>query len=306
MNASSVNGQTRGISLDESQLAAIFGNNGTEAERQMFRATVERTGLDPFANHIMPTFRKVKDYSEGKEQRVKRMTIQIRIDGFRSIAARSGLYEGQVGPQYCGTDGVWKDVWTSNEPPVAARVGVYRRGFRAPLWGVAKWQEFVQTTQDDGGGFVANTMWRKMPTIMLGKCAEAQALRRAFPDDLSGIYIEEEMAQADNLPALAGQPVDRSTGEVALSPATESTEPESPLADVPPQVSQWIDSCKYAAQSNGAFAECIERAERKLSNYPVQRDLLIDELLRMQQEVEASNGAASEEGQPSLEGAVNA
>ena len=38
--------------------------------------------------------------------------------------------------------------------------------------------------------------WIKMPRIMLAKCAEAQALRRGWPEDLSGIYAPEEMDQA--------------------------------------------------------------------------------------------------------------
>jgi len=40
------------------------------------------------------------------------------------------------------------------------------------------------------------SMWARMPTIMIRKCAEALALRMAFPDALHGVYTREEMDQA--------------------------------------------------------------------------------------------------------------
>lgn len=104
------------------------------------------------------------------------------IDGLRLTAQRSGVYAGQEGPYFCGQDGVWKDVWLSPERPLASKVGVLRKGFEKPVWGIALFSEY-------GKQFGP---WKQYPTVMLAKVAESLALRKAFPEELSGIYSEEE------------------------------------------------------------------------------------------------------------------
>jgi phage recombination protein Bet len=155
----------------------------------LFVATCERTGLDPFAGQIMPSSRRTMK----NDSWITVWNYIVRIDGFRKIAVDTGEYEGQEGPWWCGPDGNWQEIWTGDKPCYAAKVLVHRKGFRTGLAGIAKYSAYVQSKKDGG----PNAVWTSLGDHMTAKCAEALALRKAFPNEMAGLYTEDEQGAAE-------------------------------------------------------------------------------------------------------------
>jgi phage recombination protein Bet len=149
--------------------------DATNDELKLFLHVCQRTGLDPFARQIYAVKRTDNQTNE------KKMVIQTSIDGFRLAASRSGKYAGSDDP-----------VLDDEDQPSRATVTVYKmvQGQRCAFTATARWKEYYP-------GEKVGFMWRKMPCVMLSKVAEALALRKAFPADLSGVYAKEEMDQAE-------------------------------------------------------------------------------------------------------------
>jgi phage recombination protein Bet len=133
--------------------------------------------------------------------------IVTAIDGLRSIADRTGNYRpDEKAPRFTYDDKLKGEL--NPLGLVKAEVSVFK--FAHGAWfaspGEARWEEFAPIRDKWGDGEDGKRHktgkreidptkegWTRMPHLMLAKCAEAQALRRAWPEDLGGIYGEEEV-----------------------------------------------------------------------------------------------------------------
>ena len=158
----------------------------TDMELKMFLHQCKKTGLDPLAHQIYC----VKRWNAKTQQ--NDTTIQTGIDGYRVVADRTGKYAGSDDYRFDNGLTEYEMLQAEKIQPTTATVTVYKmiNNVRCPFTATARWDEYYP---GDKQGF----MWKKMPFLMLGKCAEALALRKAFPQELSGVYVKEEMEQAE-------------------------------------------------------------------------------------------------------------
>jgi phage recombination protein Bet len=215
-------GQEMWTDKQRAALGVLGIKDATNADLAVFMHYCQKTGLDPFSRQIYMICRREKQ----GDQWVNKQTIQVGIDGFRVIRDRIAAKLG-IAVEY--EDTIWYDgggnehaVWLYDEPPVAARVVVLKDGRRYP--GVVRTAAYMQRNkQGDPVG-----QWKTQPDHMIEKCAEAFALRRAFPHDLGGIYIDEETAA---MPRQYSQPV---TAAEVIGHATPANHiPDVPSADAP-------------------------------------------------------------------------
>ena len=170
----------------EGQIITIketVASGATDNELKLFLYQCSRTGLDPLSKQIHFI------------KRGGKATIQTGIDGFRAIAERTGKYAGNDDYLFNNDKTMYEMLKAKMENPITATATVYKivGGVRVSFSATAIWDAYCPKGNE-------SFMWKKMPYLMLGKCAEALALRKAFPNDLSGVYTDDEMEQAQTPP----------------------------------------------------------------------------------------------------------
>lgn len=206
----------------------------TTDEFNMFIEICKRQGLDPFRRQVYAlVFNK-------DDQKKRQVAFITGIDGYRAIAKRTGTYRpADTEPQF-----EYDKALVSDHNPrgiVKCSVAVYQYAVDGwyPVVGSARWDEFApvyeekvwQEVKDDQGNVVMQTegrfagspkkalvptgvktlqkeTWKTMPEIMLAKCAEAQALRKGWPEEMGGLYVQEELHVAHMEDMVASDMVD--------------------------------------------------------------------------------------------------
>lgn len=175
------------------QLLSSKSSEPTDEELLYFARVCQASGLDPARREIYGIYRNVKQ----KDGTYKpKLSIQTSIDGLRVTAERGGQYAGSKEPEF-QYDSDFKiqivDRGSNKIAPNKARVTVLKmmQGLLVETTRTANWMDYYPGDRE-------GAMWRRMPETMLSKVAEAQALRAAFPNSVAGLYVEEEMQQADS------------------------------------------------------------------------------------------------------------
>lgn len=162
----------------------------TPEEIVQFAVECDTTQLNPYRGQIYLVPR--------HDRRAGRAVCksQVGIDGLRLISQRTGEFGGRESIEWCDDKGNWFDVWLRDTPPAAARCTVRKivGGVAYPITNTVLYSAYVQLTQK--GNPMAR--WKSDPAGQLAKCAEAGALRAAFPQEMGNLMTDVEMQQADN------------------------------------------------------------------------------------------------------------
>lgn len=192
---------------------ATIAKGATDDEFKLFIHRCETMGLDPLKSGQIHFVK----YGNSPG------TIVVGIDGFRTKAANTGKHKGTKRGVIRSKDGVCIGAWCE----------VYR----------SDWTECAREEVSLNEYNTGKAMWSKMPETMIKKVAEVAALRMAFPDELGGLYSDDEMSQAEHpttpvhTPAvtLSGKQISFTRTLPRPSAYNPSFDPDESMPDFEPQ-----------------------------------------------------------------------
>jgi hypothetical protein len=201
------------MELSKKELDALrqeYASGATDAQFDLWIEMCKRRNLIPVEDVVLQ-LRSVKEYDPAVKAKVfKQKVIFITtIRALLKLAERTGRYKGFVPAEYIYLDDQGRPMVISLVPlpdenstiapriPWAARIGVKRQGFDEPQFTVCRFWAYAQTYEhEDEGGLkkkILNSTWKIRGPEQLVKCTKAAALRDAFPEELGGMYLEEEL-----------------------------------------------------------------------------------------------------------------
>lgn len=215
----------------------------TDDELKLFTAVCKKTGLDPFMKQIYAVKRNGKDGPQ--------MTIQTSIDGYRLIAERTG--------KYCPGR---RTVFEYKDGKVFSATSYIKKQTADGTWheveATAYYSEYAPPVTKNG---YENPFWRDKPHIMLEKCAEALAIRKSFPNELSSVYTKEEMEQASNTEIVV-KPIETISGQ-------QGVELANLLINCAPEYQEkfgsWLKERKGIESIQQLPLECYENIKSRLT-----------------------------------------
>jgi len=182
------------VTSDQTAIARNTVAKGlTDDEFAVYLYNCQRQGIHPLDGLLIPIVR------NDSESGGKKLTFVTTVDLLRSRAAETDEYAGSEDPVF---------EHDAEGKPIVATVTVWKfvQGQKCSFTATARYAEYIPAEKQA-------FMWKSKPHVMLGKCAEGLALRKAFPKQLAGLYLAEEL-QKEPTPPRATKAAQKATGGV--------------------------------------------------------------------------------------------
>ena len=172
------------------------GGDVSDQEVLMFIELCKAQGLNPFVRDAYlikyksknPNFDTPATTIVGKDFFIKKANENPNFEGMKA-----GIVVTNENDEIIEREGSLK---LPGENIVGGWCEVYRSDRKVPIKSVVAFEEYVQKKNNGE----VNSMWSSKPGTMIRKVAQSQALREAFPNELRGLYQQEEMGIDGKLP----------------------------------------------------------------------------------------------------------